>query len=377
MGRRMTGWISMRLQEVHNNTKPFGGVHVILVGDTGQLPPIHDKPKFDRSPCVIAKDMAAAAHGREAYAHFTTVVHLTRAYRQAGGGEFHAQLQRIRNGEQTKPDWKVFCGRDLRNLPAHERERFVGDSAVRFCATLADAAEYNTRKLRELGAPIVVIRAKHSAVAASNLDPGTFRGLEKEVLLAVGARVFLRTNELVKKGLFNGALGWVRGFLYKTGQHPSNDEHPEAVVVELDDWVGPGFDGRARHVALPIKTFAADKKPWLCRSQIPLALAWATTIHKAQGMSCGVGQPNTHMVLMLGAKEFAAGLTFVGVSRAQDLQCLAFEPAPNWDRFAKAGTGMQVSNRKRHEEEQKLLAERTKEDFADLLVNRLGALFQQ
>ena len=376
MGRKVTGWVSMRLQEVKNNTKPFGGVHVILVGDTGQLPPVHDKPKFDKSPCFKAKDMAAVAHGLEAYDHFTRVVHLTRAYRQAGGDEFYAQLQRIRQGEQTKPDWRVFCERDLRKLPANERERFVGDSAVRFCATTADAAEYNMRKLRELGAPIVVIRAKHSSTAASNLDKGSFLGLEKEVLLAVGARVYLRTNELVKKGLFNGALGWVRGFLYKTGQHPSNDEHPEAVVVEFDDFDGPGFDGRARHVALPIRTAAVEKKPWLWRSQISLGLAWATTIHKAQGMSCGVGQPNTHMVLMLGKKEFAAGLTFVGVSRAQDLQCLAFEPAPNWDRFDKAGKGVQVSNRMRHEAEQKLYAERTKADFAGLLVNRLGDLFQ-
>jgi ATP-dependent exoDNAse (exonuclease V) alpha subunit len=57
----------------------------------------------------------------------------------------------------------------------------------------------------------------------------------------------------------------------------------------------------------------------LARTQYPLALAWAMTIHKSQGLTL------LKAIIELGPKEFAPGLSFVAISRVKTLAGLAFK----------------------------------------------------
>jgi ATP-dependent exoDNAse (exonuclease V) alpha subunit len=55
---------------------------------------------------------------------------------------------------------------------------------------------------------------------------------------------------------------------------------------------------------------------------MPLTLAWAITIHKAQGMTMN------QVTINLGQKEFSSGLTFIALSCARSfyrLQVLSFD----------------------------------------------------
>ena len=205
---------------------------------------------------------------------------------------------------------------------------------------------------------------------AAEVDADEYGGLESHVRLAVGARVMLRKNECIEFGLYNGALGWVRAILFDVGEHPSRGDLPAAIVIEFDNYLGPTFEGRAGHVAVPIRTMGTVNqrtKKWCSRTQVPLALAWASTIHKAQGQSVGPGEASERMALNTGDKEHAAGLTFVGISRAKSLAALAFDPLPNLDRFMRAGKGLQDANRKAHVRVLMEYAAATKLTYAHLL----------
>ena len=88
--------------------------------------------------------------------------------------------------------------------------------------------------------------------AATDLKPeqmedDEFRGLKATLELCEGARVLLTTNEWVEAGLMNGALGWVRGFMWPQGGDPASADpklrSPICVFVEFDD-VNLGSDSR-------------------------------------------------------------------------------------------------------------------------------------
>ena len=56
------------------------------------------------------------------------------------------------------------------------------------------------------------------------------------------------------------------------------------------------------------------------RLQFPLSLAWAITAHKSQGLTI------SKAVIDLGKREFAAGLSFVSISRVRSLNDILFKP---------------------------------------------------
>jgi ATP-dependent DNA helicase PIF1 len=367
IGRRNFGRLSLRLQEIFGNQLPFGGLDVVLVGDSAQLPPVKDKPKYDQSYNLKTVE-PEVIEGITVYAAFETVVQLTRAYRQNAEDPFYSMLLRLREGEQTVADWEMLRPRHIHSMPAAERAEFA--SAVRFMSTNDAAETYNTAQLHFLNAVSVHLQARHEGVGASNDGADDYGGLEQHVRLAVGARVMLRKNEWTDLGLYNGALGWVRAILYDLGAHPSRGDLPTAIVVEFDQYLGPAFEGRAGHVAVPVRTMGnlnEKTKAWCTRSQVPLALAWASTIHKVQGQSVGPGEPAERMALNTGDREHAAGLTFVGISRAKALNAIAFDPLPNLDRFMRAGKCLQDANRKRHERVLAEYAVATKLKYGHLL----------
>ena len=55
-------------------------------------------------------------------------------------------------------------------------------------------------------------------------------------------------------------------------------------------------------------------------SRLQLSLAWAITAHKSQGLTL------PKVVIDLGKREFAAGLSFVAISRVRSLNDIIFKP---------------------------------------------------
>ena len=92
-------------------------------------------------------------------------------------------------------------------------------------------------------------------------------------------------NILVEDGVMNGAIGTVRKILFCTDVVVEG-QIPNCVIVELDYYDGPAFPNLPpKHVPIfPCKNWSngkrSEKKHF--RIQLPLILAWAFTIYKAQ-----------------------------------------------------------------------------------------------
>jgi hypothetical protein len=101
---------------------------------------------------------------------------------------------------------------------------------------------------------------------------------------------------------------------------------------------------------------------------LPLSLSWAITIHKSQGMSLD------HVTVDLGRTEFAAGMTFVALSRARrfdGLRVVSFD----FDRYKRIACGKHVDARREEFRRLRLLAAATVEFVTLFLFQSVPPFF--
>jgi hypothetical protein len=104
---------------------------------------------------------------------------------------------------------------------------------------------------------------------------------------------------------------------------------PSLVLIKFDEYKGPDFLGCPQGI-LPIfpVTRQFEFKGVACsRTQFPLRLAYAITVHKSQGLTL------LKAVLNLNQKEHCLGLSYVAVSRVKTLDGVLFEVPFDYERF--------------------------------------------
>jgi ATP-dependent DNA helicase PIF1 len=177
---------------------------------------------------------------------------------------------------------------------------------LRLYYTVQEVLDYNHKQLRDIGLPVKKIRADHTGVDAAKASSDVAERLHAEVDIAIGTRVLLTRNLWVEKGLVNGAMGTVRDISWKEGQDPSKDL-PEAIMVQFDNYKGPFFvedtDGSGFVPIFPSTTRFEFNGVDCTRTQFSLRIAYAITVHKAQGLTL------PRIVLNITGKDFALGLS--------------------------------------------------------------------
>ncbi len=108
-----------------------------------------------------------------------------------------------------------------------------------------------------------------------------------------------------------------------------NKDLPSFVVVHFPDYIGPQFfQTRPEYYNyLPIASICISSDDFrFKRTQFPLCLSYALTIHKSQGKTV------EKVVFDIGQKELTARMTFVTLSRVRHISNLAIMDFP-YDRF--------------------------------------------
>jgi ATP-dependent DNA helicase PIF1 len=141
----------------------------------------------------------------------------------------------------------------------------------------------------------------------------------QQLVLKIGAQVVLTVNRPSKK-LVNGSRGVVVGLQKDFPVYADTESY--GVPPGLYDVPVVRFDDGALHAVTPSSFFqGGGSSGALVRTQVPLRLAWALTVHKSQGMTLG------RVELML-ADAFEYGQAYVALSRATALAGLWLRGPP-------------------------------------------------
>lgn len=120
----------------------------------------------------------------------------------------------------------------------------------------------------------------------------------------------LRYNLWTEGGLVNGSIGTVRAIVYQGENKPP--KQPAYILVQFDSYEGPCFTERCFPIVPQMFTWSKNDITHVFW-QFPLSLAHAITVYKSQGLTIRCG------TIDIGMREFAAGSTYVALSRFQSI----------------------------------------------------------
>lgn len=232
-------------------------------------------------------------------------------HRQNADEELFKQcLDRLGIGRSTRQDWDLLITR--RVSLSHQNMSSFRD-AIHLFPTNELVREYNKNKLTSINLPVAEIEAEHNNATARQGTDALAEGLSRKLYLSVGSRIILGKNICVEKRLVNGSTCFVYDIIYRAGQRPPS--LPFVILIQFDKCAGPFLVNQL----FPLKPTVSNWKVQsvdCSRKQFPINLAYALTVHKAQGLTIEKATIN------IGNREAAAGLSYVAFSRVRRLQDL-------------------------------------------------------
>lgn len=292
------------LQTVRQNSQPFGGVRLICFGDLYQLPPVIRRDEHAALAEVYDSHYFFGAHAfqemNDQLFPQLDFIELETVYRQTETA-FIELLNAIRDKNLTD---QVLADLNQRVMTDNVLESLT-DTTIVLTATNVQADAINSYKLDQLAGQTNVFEGDAQGAFERSSYP-----TDDEILLKNGARVMMVNNDS-KKQWVNGSMGTVMEMI-------SDPDKPmiKGLMVMLDDGglvdVWPNTWEMSRSYFDPTSQ-SIQREIVGSFTQIPVRLAWAVTIHKSQGKTFD------QVVVDLGRGAFAAGQTYVALSRCRTL----------------------------------------------------------
>ena len=273
-------------RRIRHNEEPFGGIQLILSGDYLQL------------PCVNSDDFCFEAKSWEKCVEQT--VYLTEIMRQKDL-EFQNCLNDVRVGllpKKTRKLLKSRVGAELTNdfgikptklFSTNYSVDYINDKELDLLAeSNPDFFEYNMEIHVYPG-----VKNKEYAIDKYKKSCNALETLQ----LCVGAQVMLLWNIDTEGGLVNGSRGVVTSFV---GDIPMvKFLNGREILIDYNVWEHEEQDKKILRIV-----------------QIPLKLAYALTVHRAQGCSLDYAEIDL-------SNTFEYGMAYVALSRVKKLDGLS------------------------------------------------------
>lgn len=286
---------------------PFGGVQVLMIGDLYQLSPVVNSEDqqlmrtYYTGPYFFQSQVFTQL--RPLYIELDTV------FRQQDQ-RFVDVLNEVRNNCLSEASRQLLNSRYLPDWKQSKKEPFH--------ITLST----HNRKVDEMNASeLEALRGKTYTYKATIKDnyPESLYPMDKELTLRVGARVmFIKNDSGADKLYYNGKLGVVTNLSpqFIVVECTDTDGKPEKILVHQETWENIRYVTHEDSDAISTEVVGSF-------TQYPLRLAWAVTIHKAQGL--------TFEHVVIDAEDaFAAGQVYVALSRCRTLEGMVLRsPIPS------------------------------------------------
>lgn len=275
-------------------TVPFGGAQLVMFGDLYQLAPVVSGETENR----YFRDTYQSPWFFDAKVWQETTLNtitLDTIYRQADP-EFQTVLQALRRGH-IEPE----MGRMLNEVGSRTPDN---PDIITLASTNNTVKKINAERLAQLPGRVQVAVAE----VEGEFPPGQFPA-DPELELKEGAQVmFLRNDTGNSDGprWVNGSVGHVVAIDHSVTVELQDGERVEVEPVTWEK-IKYDYDSATKEISHDV---VAEF------TQFPLRLAWAVTIHKAQGKTL------TEALIDLGPRAFAAGQTYVALSRLTSLDGL-------------------------------------------------------
>lgn len=323
MSRKMFELLDQIGRATRKGTKPFGGIQLIFTGDFFQLSPISDYDDPSTGDFCFQHPRWSATFRPE------DCVELQTFFRQRDPAYIQL-LQEIRRGKISEESVDILEQRVLRGGATAPLKN--GVSPTKLFPVRAKVDFINNTTYAKLAGDEKVYHFNISTTAKAHIDSGTpltpeeiykcgeltteqmnyevesltaSMQTDKTVRLKIGALVMCTANLDVDRGICNGSQGIVIDFV----ETVSAIDGSSSIVplVKFSNGVTMRVGSHQRQ---------CEEYPCIIVAQVPLCLAWALTIHKIQGATLDTAEMD------IGKSVFAAGQTYVGLSRVKTLDGL-------------------------------------------------------
>jgi ATP-dependent DNA helicase PIF1 len=265
--------ISEYLAKIRGNTKPFGGVQMILIGDLCQLPPVKSERDF-----VFLSD----EYVRGKFQAFQ----LTKCFRQ-DDSDFVALLNEVRFARCSEKTMET-----LRNRTSIDPEYANGQSPMRIASKNEGVDAVNERELRKYVQKSDVEVIRYSVRIFQGSNRSKVEEYQKEATIPDVVKIAIGCPVVVTQYLGQGIVNGTEGFVTAAG--------PDRIQLRLKS----GNTATIKYVEYKnLFTY------------MPVRLGYASTVHKAQGMTLKLLEVDFQ-------GTFAHGQIYTALSRVTDLRGL-------------------------------------------------------